>query len=610
MSTEKQLVELLTKASDAYYNTSNEIMSDTEYDKYLDELKTKYPNSKYINTIGSSVSNAVKLPYYMASLDKYKSNENITSWTNTYTGPYIISDKLDGVSAQLHKTTNGVYLYTRGDGTKGQDISKLIKGLNIDTSKIPINTSIRGEIIMSKNNFIEYCQSGKNARSVVSGIVNSKNVNKLIIYCDFVAYSIIEPCMNVHEQILLLYEYGLNVVVCNSINKISQDKLEKILIEHKACSKYDIDGLVVSDYSKSYCNTKNNPEHAFAFKMQFEEQKAITKVIKVLWNSSSYGYLKPTLLLESVNVGGVDIEKATAFNAKYVFDNKLGPDAVIEVIRSGDVIPYINKIIKNASKAQMPTQPYKWNDTNIDIIADDMEDNTIIAKQIEHFFRCLEIKGIGLSIISKLVDEGYKSVIEILKASREDLIQIDHIGKITIDTLFDSTEKALENVELCKLMDASHIFGRGLGIKKLKLITDKIPNILTKKMSKTELYEEIMDINGFADKTTKMFCDNFDEFKTFVSSLSKVMNVNIKVYAKPSNKTELDGKKIVLTGFRDKELIDLIESLGGQMTDSVSKNTYCVITNDKNIISSKIKKAKELNIEIYDADEFKELLVM
>lgn len=619
LSTAK-LVKLLNYLSNAYYNTDNSIVSDEIYDSLVDLLKEREPGHKYFLNVGAPVSEKVKLPYPMGSLDKIRpGKESLDNFINKYPGPYFLSDKLDGMSGQLFKNKNGnVYLYSRGDGVYGQDVSKLLPYIlpdSVDIEKIPVGMSIRGEIIITKDNFKLISNKMKNARSAAAGIINSKVVDKEIAkLCNFVPYSILNPRYFYDEQMKKLEELGFNIVKNKKTKTLSFDNLKEYLLDRRKNSEYEVDGIVVADNSEIHEHTSGNPDYAFAFKTVLDDQLSDATVVKVHWEASMDGYLKPRIEIEPIELGGVTITFATAFNAKYVVDHSLGPGAKIKIIRSGDVIPYISSVIKKATKPQMPTEPYEWNKTGIDIILKDLygaQGDVIIIKRLTHFFKTIGVKGLSEGIITKLVNSGYKTIPEILSADKEELEKIDGLGKKIIDKIYVNMFNSLSNIDLATLIGAAHL-DRGLGVRKIKELLSNYPDLMknTVPIDKIKMTNEILKISGFSDVTAKKFVDNFDNFLELFDQINEIVDISHLKKSKKvpkdniKTKTNLEGQKFVLTGFRDKELETAIEKAGGKVSNSVSNSTTAVIRVDDSFTSGKVDEAKKKGIKIMTRDEF------
>lgn len=625
------LVDILKKLSYYYYQTGNELVPDAIYDLLFDILSNRDPTNLYLQQIGSiPVKDKVKLPYPMASLNKVKpTSDTLDTWKSKYSGPYVISDKLDGVSALLYKMNNkNIKLYTRGDALSGQDISYLIPhiiSLKVDLTKIPDKTAIRGELIISKNNFKKISQEYKNARNTVAGLVNSKNYSvEIAKLTNFIAYSIIHPNYKQDKQMDKLKEWNFPHVTYKVEQDITVENLSKYLLERREKSTYDIDGLVVVDSSQIYTVTTSNPNYAFAFKMILTDQIATATVLQVEWNVSKDGYLKPTVKIYPVNLVGVVIKNVTAFNARYVVDNKLGPGAIIKIIRSGDVIPHILEVLKPAQTPQMPPDyiKYKWNKTNIDLIVEDVGDssvgNVIAIKQITNFFNQLGVKYISEGIVTKLVENKYKTIFDILDGDLNKMSQIEGLGIKVLTKVFDNLKNALQTTNMETLMSASNIFGRGLGKRKLKVILEAYPNIMTNKWDTKTLKNKILELYGFDEITASQFVINFPKFKEFFTKFKntkfiKDNNINLSKFEKPKeknkekkeNKNQLfTNQKFVFTGFRDKELQKFIEDNGGTVNTSVSKNTTWVIYTDTS--GAKYQTAITLGINTITLDEFRE----
>ena len=616
-----RLVTLLKKFSQEYYHSTKPLITDVVFDLLKDVLEERDPSNEFLTTIGAPLptKEAVPLPYPMASLNKIKPDTNLLEdWKKKHKGPYVISDKLDGISGLLHKAGTKFKLYTRGDITSGQDISHLVKYIlsdKYDLSKIPDGTAIRGEIIMNKKNFETVKDKYANARNTVAGLVNSKHYSVDIAkLTDFVAYSVLNPKYKQEEQMSKLELWKFPTVTYKVLNDITNDSLSKYFQERRTSSLYEVDGIVVIDSSKIYDLADKNPTYGFAFKMVLTDQVAEVIVKDVEWNISKHGYLKPRLVVEPTKLVGVTITYATAFNAKYVVDNVLGPGAIVKIVRSGDVIPHILKVIKPAAsgKPKMPLIPYIWNKSNIDIVVKDMKDTeygkTIAIKRITSFFQKLSIKFISEGIVTKLVDAGYNSIAKILNANKDDLAKIDGIGEKIVAKIFDNAAKAFKTTNLETVMGASNIFGRGLGVKKNKIIVNTYPNIMNEIWDKKTMKEKILGLNGFDDITASQFVEHFDEFKKFYAELETIQSIDIK-HLKIAKVKVIKGKlfenqKVVFTGFRDKDWEEFIVSNGGQVTGTVTKNTTLLVHADDDTTSSKYVKAVELEITVISRSEF------
>ena len=616
--TEKELVDLIVYANDAYYNKKPIFSSDEEYDIVKEFAERKYPNNIQLKAIGAPIEKGkVKLPYNMPSMNKIKPDTNaLIKWKDKYKGPYVLSAKLDGVSGMYVLKNGTSKLYTRGDGTYGQDISHLIPYLALPTNyEKDEELTIRGEFIISKEIFNNnYKGQYSNARNLVSGIINSKTIEpEKLKDMDFVVYEVIKPNLSPSKQFELLKQFeniGLKVVwneVINNSTELTNDLLSDRLTLMRDDYSYEIDGIICVD-NNIHNRTKDNPEHAFAFKMVLGDQVAEVKVVDVLWSPSKDGYLKPRVQVEPVILGGAKIEYATGFNAKFIEDNKIGVGAIIKLVRSGDVIPHIMSVIKPAEKAMMPTVDWIWNPTHVDAVLENkMYDETVIIKIVTLFFKHLETAGMGPGNVAKLVKNGFPTLPSIIHASESDLQSI--LGKKNGQTIAENIKQSIQSASLPQLMAATNIFGRGFGEKRFITILTDIPDALTKSYEKEELIDKIGKLKGMSNKSAKDFVDNLPLFLTFLNDAKLTNKLSMTVETKVEKGQEnhpLFGKKIVMTGFRDKELTALIESKGGEMSGSVSKNTFVVLVKDKDEDTGKADQARKLSIPLMTPDEFKE----
>jgi NAD-dependent DNA ligase len=608
--TDKKLNKMMEYASDVYYNTKQTIMTDSEYDIVKEYVEHKFPKSKMAKAIGAPVrKDKVTLPYFMGSMDKIKPDTGaIDKWKTKYKGPYVISCKLDGVSG-LYSTMNGEpKLYTRGDGKVGQDVSHLIKCLKLPSQS---DVVIRGEFIIKKQLFEDkYSAKFSNPRNFVSGIVNSKAVDKeKCADIDFVAYEVIAPELKPSEQMSLLETLQVEVVQNLTVENVDNKHLSDMLVLWRNSYIYEMDGIICAN-DGVYKRKDGNPDHAFAFKMILLEQIVETKVLDVLWAPSKDGYLKPRIQVEPIRIGGVKIEYATAFNADFIQKNKLGVGAVVKIIRSGDVIPYIMDVVEPATIVKMPDEKYVWNDTHIDIMLENKSDNQIVInKVLTGFFTILGVKSVSTGNIQKIMNAGYTTIPVILKMTKDDFEKIDGFGKKLAEKVHSGIQEKVKEAPIVKIMSASNLFGHGMAGKKLEIIIDAYPDILVSSDSKNEKIDKIANVKGMARKTATAFVENIDEFLKFIheTELTYKLEVNEKEKPTYNEEHELFGKNIVMTGFRDEEFSQKMEKkYGAKMSSSVNSKTFVLLVKDIEETTGKAEQARKHNVPIMTMEMFME----
>jgi NAD-dependent DNA ligase len=621
-----QLSKIILYASKKYYNETL-VMTDDEFDFLVDELKKRDSKHPTLSKIGAPLPKIteikkVKLPYHMGSMDKYKLSDTnkLVKWLNEYKGPYTISDKLDGVSA-LYYFDNGIAnLYKRGDEQIGADVSFLIpyipslhKLKEFKDKKL----AIRGELIISLDAYEKYTGDKTNPRAMVAGLTNKKTLDpstlKLI---DFVAYEMVYPRIIHSEQLKTIDKYGF-VTVYNSVSKdISFEKLIKVLQDRKKTSKYEVDGIIITDNNLHEINKSDNPEYAFAFKELPEKNTAECTVIEVEWNVSKDGYAKPTVLIEPVQLSGVTIKRATGFNARFIHDNKIGPGSIIQIIRAGDVIPHIEKVIK-ATGESMPDFAYKWNETNVDIILDETKNkNKDITREhkiseLTYFVTHMNMKFLNEQTVGKLYDAGFDSIIKILTVTKDDLLKLDNFKETITNKIFETIQTSIQNIDILIFAHASNIFGHNFGSRRLKKIFEIYPKVLDwiKNKSQEEIRNSIKEIEGFEDSLSNQFAEKIIEFDKLVSKLPASIKSKVQEYKTLEVVTDkkVSGKTFVFSDFRNKDWEAYIESHGGKISSAVSSKTNYLVTTQEAIdtgTNSKVKKAIDLSIEIVSKDLF------
>jgi NAD-dependent DNA ligase len=544
----------------------------------------------------------------MASMDKIKPDTNaLALWSQKYKGPYVLSCKLDGVSGLYTTEGSKAKLYTRGDGKTGQDVSHLIPYLRIPKAK---NIVIRGEFIVIKKIFMEkYSKEFANSRNMVAGIINQKKVDQKAKDLSFVAYEVIKPVLKPSEQMKYLESLDVECVL-NRVEKVlTNELLSSLLVDWRTNYKYEIDGVIVTN-DEIYPRKSGNPEHAFAFKMVLSDQVAEAKVVDVLWTPSKDGYLKPRVQIEPIHLGGVKIEYATGFNGAFIYNSKIGIGSIIELIRSGDVIPYIRKVIVPAEEAKMPSVPYQWNDTHIDVMLEDAgTDVTVREKVVTGFFRGIGVEGLSSGNIASIIQAGYTSVPEILKMKKEDFLKVEGFKEKLAQKIYEGIKSKVDEASLVTLMSASNIFGRGFSEKKIELILEGVPDILVSKDTDAEKVKKVAAIKGMAAKSAEAFVAHIADFVGFLKACGlekKLMIPETKssLIVAADSSHPLFGKSIVITGFRNKELEESLKKVGAKLGSSVSKNTFIVVVKDNDSEETgKVLDAKKNGITIMTLNE-------
>ena len=598
---EKNIANLVKVCDKHYYKENKSLLSDEQYDILKSYALDKYPNNEVINNghLNIEISkDKIDLPYFMGSMEKIKPDTNaLKLWRQSFKGPYVLSSKLDGISA-LYSTENGTKkLFTRGNGTQGLDISYLIPYLQLPQVE---NITIRGELLISKQVFQDkYSSTYKNVRNMIGGVMTTKKIDKSKWNdIDFVGYEVINPVLKPSKQMQWLSDNNVITVSNKTVKYITNEMLSEILLETRQNDPYDIDGVIVV-HDKNYERTNRKcPKHAFAFKMVLSDQVMESQVVNVHWQISKNGYIIPKVEIVPVEIGGVTITNATAHNAAFIEKNKIGIGAVIQLVRSGDVIPKIISVIKPAEQPLMPNIPYVWNSPHVDIILQDIQDNeTVRMKKILSFMQTLDVPSFGPGNIKKVFNAGFNTIPKVLSMTVEDFMTIPGFKQKMSNKISNGMRERLEKTSLADLMVATNIFERGFGKSRAKMILNNYPDILISNKSEEDKLRDVESLDGFARKTAETFVPYIPDFIDFIQKT----NLNHKlIVQKPSVSSNhvLSQKKIVMTGFRDKLLEKAIIDVCGEIGNSVTKNTYILIVDSLDSDSGKAARAKKLNIKM------------
>ncbi len=629
------IISVLEIADDLYYNDLDPLFEDSEYDALYRYAKNMAPLDAYFIGVGSSVRGGkVDLPYTMGSLNQVYEGEIqewIAKWDlQSHFG--IVSDKLDGASAMIVYDNNGKFQigYSRGDGVQGADISRhLTQMWTVPKYTLTAGSPfvVRGENIISINDFARIKNvvktSGgkdyKNPRNCISGLMNaSSNPSECYDYINFIAYEIVGSDLSKTNQLDLLSDLGFKTVNYENIPfyKMNDAFLTALVKNRKESSNYELDGIVIDVEMASKRDAMNptastlNPAYSIKYKVADTSNYAEVVVKEVTFSVSKHGYLKPTIQIEPTELVGVTISNCTGFNAKFIKDNKIGPGSIIALVRSGDVIPLCSKVI-----SPMPVEIYDdwffekvrsfgeihWTDTEIDLVLDDADiDPTVKYEQLVDFFNTIDAPHLGEGNLQKIFDMGFETPESVILLTQEDLGSI--LNSILMGKkIFTGLRDKLTNIPMYKLMGAYPSFGRGVGVRKMKLLYDAFAG----DMANCFHAHLITKVPGFEAKTAIKIQKGYPAFAEFLMSVRHI--VSLELYEAPKS-GKFDDIIVVFTGIRDKALEKQITDAGGKIGSSVSSKTGLVVALDPEGSTGKTKKARDLGIQIITIETLRKLL--
>jgi len=594
--------------ANALYRGGEPIISDADYDfVYLAELKKRHPDHPLLHSIEPEPTFAgktVDLPVIMLSTDKAYSTEEVERWASRIEKAsqeigkdflslkFKVTPKLDGYAAY----DDGQTLYTRGDGRKGQDIGRVFeRGLQV------ANKGQRGlgagEIVVSRSYFDEnLADFFDNARNFQASVIKEKELEEHA-----------EQAIN--DQAAVFYPFAL--LPCWEGNwktlLIDFDNIIKD-IWHKV--DYDVDGVIleiVDDELKTYMGaTRHHHRWQLAYKENL--QTAEVKVLHVTPQTSRSGRITPVAELEPVRLSGALLSRATAHHYKMVVEKGIGPGAIIELARSGEVIPKIERVIRPA-EPQVPEHCPSCNhsliwDNDYLICPNNLHCPAQISNSMEHFFRVLKNNdGFGSATIKKLYEYGIRRVDEIYVEQFESMGFGPKQSQNLVDQLLRSRTEAVED---WRFLAAFGVFRMGLGNCERLLSHYALSDIF-------QLSEaDIIAIEGFAEKTAAVITEGFTNIKPLFDILTG-LGFNIQNSRRQTTDAShpLAGKSLVFTGTlhtgtRD-ELTKQAKAKGAKVGSSVSAKTDYLVAGE-NVGANKLNAARDKGVEVISEQQFLRLL--
>ena len=665
----KELTKLILKYDEEYYQNDSPSVSDAEYDKLKQEalsLEKELSSSDdlfgYTPIITQKVGSQVKSKFKkiqhkipMLSLENlftdndlkefYKRQRKDLNLTASDNLEIVAESKIDGLSFSA-RYEKGVFVSaaTRGDGTIGEDITENLKTINtlpLFIKDAPEILEVRGEVYMSKKDFLQLNEEQKNnnekifanPRNAAAGSLRQLNPEitrkrklSLIVY----AWGEVKPQILWHTQ-TEFYKYAKNwgfpiqpfFEICKTYEEL-QNFYNKVAYERHSIP-FDIDGIVYKinrlDYQEELGFIARAPKWAIAHK--FPPEQALTIINEISLQVGRTGVITPVAELDPINVGGVLVSRATLHNQDYIREKDIRKNDTVIIQRAGDVIPQVvSVVIEKRPNNTIPfTMPTKCPICNSDLIKKNDEvalrcsNSNCPAQQKEYlkYFisrEAFNIDGLGESGIELFFEKGWikqpSDIFTFLQNHENDLKKLDGFGPKSIQNLKESIEKA-KKIKLSKFIYSLGILG--VGEATAILLANEFTSIQSLQNAS---FQDLTKIYGIGDK---MAIDIVNFFKdgnkqNLINELLKIIQIENPEKLEIDKENPFFEKTIVFTGslesFSRKQAEDLIRKYGAHPSSSVSKKTDLIVAGAN--AGSKLKTAKDLGISIISEEEFKNLI--
>lgn len=605
-------LEILLKVANALYRSGYPIIEDKQYDEYLNYFKTLDPDNPFLLSVEPEVlidSKTVPLPKKMLSTDKAYSFEEIKKWTERIAKAASeiefdqnlieikVTPKLDGYAAYDDGTT----LYTRGDGTRGQDITRAFeRGLKV--AKNAGRGLGPGEIVIKKSYFNRVLiEKFENSRNIQAAIIAEKKVDEDVQKaidkgaCVFYPFSLLDNWTGSIEELLSNFESILESM-WNSVD-------------------FDIDGLVLettnAPIKEHMGSTRKFHRWQIAFKVN--EESAEVEVLKVVPQTSRTGRVSPVAELVPTKLSGATLSRVTVHHYHMVKTNGVGPGAIVKLVRSGLVIPKIEEVIKRAEPELPENCPscgahLIWEGDHL--ICPNKSDcpaqteNTLI-----HFFKTLgNVDGFGPKVIEKITNQGIKHIHEIYQIAKNQFVEFgfgDKTSQNLIDQLQASRQIEIEDWRFLAAFGVTRLAG---GNCEKLLRHHALVQVFEISV------EDMVKIDGFAQLSAEAIVEGLANVR---EEFFKVYNLgfNLSVTPKESDRESSDspiaGAIVGFTGSMQQGSRDDMEknakALGAKVAKSVTSKTTYLVTGDK-VGETKINAARDKGVKVLTEQEYLNLI--
>jgi DNA ligase (NAD+) len=604
-----ELVEFLEVANSLYRGGAG-IISDAEYDfTFLSELRSRHPQHPFLHNVepeAAFIGKTVELPARMLSTDKAYTKKKIEQWAANVKKKamskgkgfdsleFRVTPKLDGFAAY----DDGEHLYTRGDGRRGTDITRVFeRGLSVaDDGARGLGP---GEIVVNRPYFDQNLQPYfENPRNFQTSVIKEKELEE-------------HAEKAIKDKAAVFYPFALLPSWRGTWQQL-MESFDAIVTDYRSRVSYDVDGVILEITDEELKSELGSTRHHHRWQIAYKEnlQAAQVKVIEVFPQTSRSGRINPVARVEPTRLSGALIQRATAHHYKMVLDKGIGPGAVIELTRSGEVIPKIGNVITPVE----PVVPERCPSCGSGVVWDgdylyctnNIECPAQIANTMEHFFRMLRhVDLFGSATIEKLYANGIRTVDEIYQLKAEDFEERMGFGPKQSENLVDQLNRSRsERIEDWRFLTAFGVFRLGPG--NCEKLLGHYP--LEEVFNLTE--EEVVAVEGFAQKTATVVVEGLKRVKPLFDKLYALgFNLERTPILEQSEKatSPISGLQIVFTGAMTHGSRDDMEkeakSLGAKVGKSVTGKTNILVTGE-NVGATKMNDARAKGVKILTEEEY------
>ncbi len=605
-----EVINLALKIANATYRAGVPIISDSQYDSvFIKRMQLLDSEDDFLLTVEAEPipeSKTVALPVKMLSTDKAYSFKEIEKWIDRLVKAakeievdlsrleLRVTPKLDGYAAY----DDGERLYTRGDGIRGQDITRAFtRGLKV--ARGGLRGLGAGEIVICKSYFDEHLSKHfENSRNIQASIIAEKKVNEKI-----------QKAIN--DEACVFYPFSkLDSWIGHYADLI--ESFDDIVEKAWSSLDYDIDGVILeatdSDLKEHMGATRRHHRWQIAYKVN--EEVAIVKVVDVIPQTSRTGKLTPVALLEPTKLSGATISRATVHHYGMVKSKGVGKGALVELVRSGLVIPKIEKVI-NRVDPQMPENcpscnaHVVWDGDNL-YCPNTTECSAQAENTLAHFFRILgNVDGFGPKVISKIYEAGIKSLHEIYSLDEKKLVDIGFGDKTAANLVTELRASRSIEIEDWRFLAAFGVPRLGQGNCERLLEHHNIVDVFSLTV------DDMVALDGFAELSAKTV---FEGLQNIRKEFEQIFGLGFKLKAtviENNQKLPLQGEVFVFTGTMEHgkrtDMEAEVKSLGAKVGKAVSGKTTCLVAG-RNVGEKKVSAARIKGVKVLTESEYLEEL--